>query len=65
MARIFYRTNITCVLFPVTFLNDQLHAVGLFVEVSVNDTVKGVYPGGRRNRVNVATGAERGALTET
>jgi hypothetical protein len=34
----------TCVLFPVTFLNDQFQAVGEFVEVSLNWTVSGAVP---------------------
>jgi NhaP-type Na+/H+ and K+/H+ antiporter len=32
------------VLFPVTFLNDQFHAVGVFEEVSVKVTAKGAVP---------------------
>ena len=34
----------TCILFPATFLNDQFHAVGVFVEVSLNCTVSGAVP---------------------
>jgi hypothetical protein len=36
--------NTTRVLFPVTFLNDQLQVVGVFAEVSVNSTSNGAVP---------------------
>ena len=52
----------TSVLFPVTFLNDQFHAVGVLEEVSVNFTVSGAVPDVVLT-VNEATGGIAGAVT--
>ena len=54
--------NHTCVLFPVTFLNDQFHAVGVLVEISVKVTVKGAVPPLTLG-VKLATGAIIAAVT--
>jgi hypothetical protein len=51
--------NHTGVLFPVTFLNDQFHEVGVFVEVSVKPTSNGAVP-----LVTLALKLEIGAMVK-
>jgi hypothetical protein len=54
--------NQTWVTFPVTFRNDQFHAVGVFDEVSVNWTASGAGPD-VTSAEKAATGAAGGSET--